>query len=48
MTYQIAVLSAELDADCYSGIKEIKQEASRSRVVLLIDGQVVGVYHYKD
>ena len=47
MPYSIALLNAEQDAELYRA-SIIEQDAARSRIVLIVSGEIVGIYPYKD
>jgi hypothetical protein len=47
MSYELAVMSAETDADMMPG-SIVEQDADNRRIVIRLNGQVVGFYRYKD
>ena len=47
MTYELAVISAETDATMMPGAI-VEQDADNQRIVIRLNGQIVGAYPYKD
>jgi len=47
MSYELAVMSAETDADMMPG-SIVEQDADNRRIVIRLNGQVVGFYRYND